>query len=253
MRSMSLSESISIEMQQNSEEQDFEHNEEQQHQVSKKVTIEKVEEGTGKGNGGSNVLTNKKETKLNIALLGLRISAFVLCLKSFAVLAANEQKYKIQGYKLFHVSFDMYKEFKYSLSVSVIAFAYSLLQICDLMKYLITKKHTMDPKLRGYINFAMDQILTYFLMSASSSAATLACYEDKMGKHLFLAIGKCISGFFLPCVCGLCLDLSCLWFIAMQLRAGWYFDEIEKTFGLSSVLDFHEHVSFLEELYFFKV
>ncbi|KAK7266116.1 hypothetical protein RIF29_18756 [Crotalaria pallida] len=209
--SMSLSENISIEMQQNSEEQDFEHEEEQQHPdlvpslsitfdsapytrthmpssptlnedltiiEKKKVTIEKVEEGTGKGNGGSNVLTNKKETKLNIALLGLRISAFVLCLKSFAVLAANKQKYEILGIELFRVSFYKFKEFKYSLSVSVIACAYSLLQICDLAKYLITKKHTMEPKLRGYLNFAMDQILTYLLMSASSSAATLAYYWE---------------------------------------------------------------------------
>ncbi|KAG4395670.1 hypothetical protein GLYMA_19G008800v4 [Glycine max] len=41
---------------------------------------------------------------------------------------------------------------------------------------MITKRHTMDPKLRVYFNFAMDQVLAYLLMSASSSAATTTYY-----------------------------------------------------------------------------
>ncbi|KAG5081939.1 hypothetical protein JHK84_051977 [Glycine max] len=69
-----------------------------------------------------------------------------------------------------------YEEFKYFLSVNIIGFVYSGLQICDIVKYMITKRHTMDPKLRVYFNFAMDQVLAYLLMSASSSAATTTYY-----------------------------------------------------------------------------
>jgi len=47
---------------------------------------------------------------------------------------------------------------RYSLSVNVIGFVYSGVQICDLVKYLITKKHIVEHKLRGYFTFALDQV-----------------------------------------------------------------------------------------------
>ncbi|KAE9590425.1 hypothetical protein Lal_00028079 [Lupinus albus] len=146
------------------------------------VGPEEVEEGTRWGNDECNYfLKNKKEVKVNMVLLGLRVTAFVLCIISFAVLAADKEGVQvIQQYSLP----DSFKEFKYSLSVNAIGFVYSGLQICALIKYFITKKHTLNPLLRGYNNFAMDQIVTYLLMSASSSTATLACnWESIWGEH----------------------------------------------------------------------
>lgn len=53
------------------------------------------------------LLRSKKESKLNKALLGLRIAASVLCLASFSVLTADREK----GWAL--DSFYLYKEFRF--------------------------------------------------------------------------------------------------------------------------------------------
>ncbi|XP_057447462.1 CASP-like protein N24 [Lotus japonicus] len=148
------------------------------------------ETGTEGGDGGggddgsvSGFLMSKKEEKWCRALLGVRISAFVLCLISFTVMAADKvEGVVIESMDLFGNFFSTeepysfrwydYKEFKYSLAVNVIGFVYSGLQICDLVKYLITKKHTLNLRIRGYFSVAMDQGFAYLLMSASSSAAS---------------------------------------------------------------------------------
>ncbi|XP_061348584.1 CASP-like protein N24 [Gastrolobium bilobum] len=159
----------------------------------------KVEEGTdGENNGESDSLMYKKEAKLYKTLLWIRIAAFVLCLKALAVMAAAKQtvlyKYPVKFYYVeIPEAFLWYNyiEFKYSMSVNVMGFVYSGIQICDLVKYLITKKHTVDPKLRCYFNFAMDQVLAYLLISASTSAATrvhdLKTYE---GIYKFIALAN---------------------------------------------------------------
>ncbi|KAF7819595.1 CASP-like protein 4A1 [Senna tora] len=153
------------------------------------VGVNDVEEGTGGGDGGNNrrlrpdanrFLRSKKEGKLNKALLGLRIVAFVFCLASFSVLAADRER----GWAM--DSFYSYKELRCTLSVNVIGSMYSALQVSDLIKYFITKKYILGHPLRGFFNFSMDQILTYLLMSASSSAATRAYdWESNWGKDLF--------------------------------------------------------------------
>lgn len=126
------------------------------------------------------LLRSEKVVSLNKVLLGLRVAGFVFCLASWSVLAADRKK----GWAI--DSFYLYKEFRYSLSVNVIGFVYSAVQICDLVKYLITKKHIVEHKLRGYFTFALDQILTYLLMSASSSAATRAYdWESNWGNDKF--------------------------------------------------------------------
>jgi hypothetical protein len=40
----------------------------------------------------------------------------------------------------------------------VIGFVYSGLQIGYLVKYLITKNHTINPKVQGYFDVAIDQV-----------------------------------------------------------------------------------------------
>ncbi|KAK7293301.1 hypothetical protein RJT34_16164 [Clitoria ternatea] len=126
------------------------------------------------------LVRSKKIATWSKLLLGLRITAFVFCLISFSVLAADRK----QGWAL--DSFYVYKEFRYSLAVNVIGFVYSGLQICDLVMYLNTQRHMVEHQLRGYITFALDQILTYLLMSASSSAATRAYdWESNWGEDKF--------------------------------------------------------------------
>ncbi|KAK7395682.1 hypothetical protein VNO78_16247 [Psophocarpus tetragonolobus] len=126
------------------------------------------------------LVRSKKIATWSKVLLGLRVTAFVFCLASFSVLAADKK----QGWAL--DSFYFYKEFRYSLSVNVIGFVHSGLQICDLVRYLTAGKHLMENQLRGYFTFALDQILTYLLMSASSSAATRAYdWESNWGKDKF--------------------------------------------------------------------
>ncbi|KAI4350701.1 hypothetical protein L6164_005131 [Bauhinia variegata] len=156
------------------------------------VGVGDVEEATGGGSGGggnvkrrlrpdvSNFLRSKKEVNFNKTVLALRMTALVFCLISFSVLAADRK----QGWAL--DSFYAYKEFKYSLSANAIGFLYSLFQVSDLIKYLITRKYIVQHQLRSYLNFSMDQVLTYLLMSASSSAATRAYdWESNWGEDKF--------------------------------------------------------------------
>ncbi|RDX82200.1 CASP-like protein 4A1, partial [Mucuna pruriens] len=148
--------------------------------------VKGVEQATGSAGNRrlrpdvSGLLRSKKFAMWSKLLLGLRITAFVFCLVSLSVLAADKK----QGWAL--DSFYFYKEFRYSLSVNVIGLVYSGLQICELVRYLTTGKHMVEHQLRGYFTFALDQILTYLLMSASSSAATRAYdWESNWGEDKF--------------------------------------------------------------------
>lgn len=150
------------------------------------VGLKDVEQATGSAGNRrlrpdvSGLLRSKKLASWSKLLLGLRISAFVFCMASFSVLAADKKR----GWAL--DSFYLYKEFRYSLSVNVIGFVYSGLQICDLVRYLAAGEHLVEHQLRGYLTFAMDQIVTYLLMSASSSAATRAYdWESNWGADKF--------------------------------------------------------------------
>ncbi|KAM6594306.1 hypothetical protein CsatA_002009 [Cannabis sativa] len=116
---------------------------------------------------------SKKEDMLKSAALGFRVSESILCLISFSVMAAD----KTQGWS--GDSFDRYKEYRYCLSVNVIAFAYALFQTYDLSYHLATGKH----------------ILAYLLMSASSSAATrVDDWQSNWGKDEFTEMASASVG-----------------------------------------------------------
>ncbi|BBH00404.1 Uncharacterised protein family UPF0497 [Prunus dulcis] len=107
---------------------------------------------------------SRRENMVRKALLGFRISGFVFCLISFSVMAAD----KNQGWAL--DSYYRYKEFRYCLAVNVIGFVYSGLQTYDLTYFFTSGKH----------------ILTYLLISASSSAAIRTDdWESNWGKDKF--------------------------------------------------------------------
>lgn len=131
----------------------------------------RVEEGGG-GNGRrsrqslSILRKTEREQMVKKVALGFRIFGFMFCLVSFSVMAAD----KNQGWSL--DSFQRYKEFRYCMSVNVIGFAYSIAQAFDLIHQLATGKSIVLSRLRCYIDFAIDQMVTYLLISASSSAAT---------------------------------------------------------------------------------
>ncbi|VVA17701.1 PREDICTED: CASP [Prunus dulcis] len=123
---------------------------------------------------------SRRENMVRKALLGFRISGFVFCLISFSVMAAD----KNQGWAL--DSYYRYKEFRYCLAVNVIGFVYSGLQTYDLTYFFTSGKHVMQLHLRHYFDFLMDQILTYLLISASSSAAIRTDdWESNWGKDKF--------------------------------------------------------------------
>ncbi|XP_061354110.1 CASP-like protein 4A3 [Gastrolobium bilobum] len=131
------------------------------------------------GGGRGRIVSSSKEMARKAAL-GFRLSEVVLCLISFSVMAAD----KTQGWS--GDSFDRYKEYRYCLSVNVIAFVYAGFQACDLAYQLVKRRHLFNHHLRFHFDFFMDQVLAYLLISSSSSAATrVDDWQSNWGKDEF--------------------------------------------------------------------
>ncbi|GMI68405.1 CASP-like protein 4A1 [Hibiscus trionum] len=148
------------------------------------VELEEQTQKLGSGSGKrlrpdlSILRRTKRDKVIKKALLGFRISGFVFCLVSFSILAAD----KNQGWAL--DSFYRYKEFRFCMAVNVIGFVYSGIQAYDLAYQLASRKPRSH--LRRYIDFALDQILAYLLVSASSSAAVrVDDWQSNWGKDKF--------------------------------------------------------------------
>ncbi|XP_057951415.1 CASP-like protein 4A3 [Malania oleifera] len=167
------------------------------------ATVTKVGPGLGGGGGredgggerrSARTVTailgrSRREIMVRRAALGFRVCEMVLCLISFSVMAAD----KTQGWS--GDSFDRYKEYRYCLSVTVIAFVYSGFQAYDLAYHLITGKHVIRHHLRCHFNFFMDQVLAYLLISASSSAATrVDDWQSNWGKDEFTEMASASVG-----------------------------------------------------------
>uniref|UniRef100_A0A5B7BJ14 CASP-like protein n=1 Tax=Davidia involucrata TaxID=16924 RepID=A0A5B7BJ14_DAVIN len=122
----------------------------------------------------------KRESMVKKAGLGFRVCGMVFCLVSFAVMAADRN----QGWAL--DSFDRYKEFRYCMSVNVIGFVYSGAQAYYMAYHLATGNYVSRHALRYYLDFSLDQIMTYLVISASSSAATrVDDWQSNWGKDEF--------------------------------------------------------------------
>ncbi|KAM7276048.1 hypothetical protein ACFE04_017914 [Oxalis oulophora] len=123
---------------------------------------------------------SRRDEMVNLASLGFRVSEVVLSLISFSVMAAD----RTQGWS--GDSFDRYKEYRYCLTVNVIAFVYSAFQAYDLAYHIVTGKHVINHHLRRQFDFFMDQILAYLLISSSSSAASrVDDWQSNWGKDQF--------------------------------------------------------------------
>ncbi|XP_015689474.2 CASP-like protein 4A3 [Oryza brachyantha] len=103
-------------------------------------------------------------SELRRAELGFRVSAAVFCLVSLSVMAADTTPSWSGD------SFRRYNEYRYTLAASVLAFTYSGFQLVVEVHHFVTGKHIIRDPSRKYFNLAMDQILAYLLLSASSAA-----------------------------------------------------------------------------------
>ncbi|KAB2075676.1 hypothetical protein ES319_A07G238400v1 [Gossypium barbadense] len=91
---------------------------------------------------------------------------------------------KNQGWAL--DSFYRYKEFRFCMAVNVIGFVYSGFQAYDVAFQLTSGKQKPRSDLRFYLDFILDQILAYLLISASSSAAVrVDDWESNWGNDKF--------------------------------------------------------------------
>ncbi|EOA27631.1 hypothetical protein CARUB_v10023779mg [Capsella rubella] len=123
---------------------------------------------------------SRREEVVKFSALGFRLSEVVLALISFSIMAAN----KTQGWS--GDSFDRYKEYRFCLSVNVVAFVYSSFQACDLAYHLVKEKHLISHHLRPLFEFIIDQVLAYLLMSASTAAVTrVGDWVSNWGKDQF--------------------------------------------------------------------
>jgi len=134
-----------------------------------------VAAGTGAGGGGGGVGSKRwligggvpekvRRAELRRAELGFRVSAAVFCLVALSVMAADTTT----GWS--GDSFRRYNEYRYVLAASVVAFTYSGFQLVAEVHYLVTSRHIIQAPWRSYFNLAMDQMLAYLLLSASSAA-----------------------------------------------------------------------------------
>uniref|UniRef100_M4CM44 CASP-like protein n=1 Tax=Brassica campestris TaxID=3711 RepID=M4CM44_BRACM len=94
---------------------------------------------------------SKREEVVKYSALGFRLSEVVLALISFSVMAADKTK----GWS--GDSFDRYREYRFCLSVNVVAFVYSAFQACDLAYHLVREKHFINHHLRPLFEFILDQ------------------------------------------------------------------------------------------------
>uniref|UniRef100_A0A803RBY6 CASP-like protein n=1 Tax=Cannabis sativa TaxID=3483 RepID=A0A803RBY6_CANSA len=122
--------------------------------------------GNGEGKGGGLGSFNRRKLRPDLppvkkrmkhglvkrVLLGFRVCGFVFCLVSFSVMAANRN----QGWAF--DSFYRYKELRYCLGVNILGFAYSGLQLFDLIYFISTEKNLVQHRFRCYFDFFMDQM-----------------------------------------------------------------------------------------------
>ncbi|KAI6682932.1 hypothetical protein NL676_028845 [Syzygium grande] len=141
--------------------------------------------GRGRGRGARTTPVRRVRTprgweRLKRAGLCVRVLEVVLCMISFSVMAADKTK----GWS--GDSYDRYKEYRYCLSVNVIAFVYAGFQASDLAFRLSKGRHVIQHPFQYHFNFFMDQVLAYLLISASSSAATrLDDWKANWGRDKF--------------------------------------------------------------------
>ncbi|XP_077244085.1 CASP-like protein 4A3 [Tasmannia lanceolata] len=138
---------------------------------------------------------SKREAIVGKVALGFRVCGLLFCLVSFSVMAADKNR----GWA--GDSFYIYKAYRYCISATVIGFVYSGFQAYGMAHHFITGEHLIPIPIRYYFDFSMDQILSYLLISASSSAATRTeewvsnWGEDEFTKMAIASVGMSFLAF----------------------------------------------------------
>jgi len=123
----------------------------------------------------------KHLTAVGACSFGFRLAECVLSLISFIVMCANSQS---MGPSFGTFKFTHFQAYKYLVAVNIIVFVYSTLQFIQLL-YTVILGISFIPSilLSTWLTFAFDQLFCYLLLSASTSAATVAnmSYTGEMG------------------------------------------------------------------------
>ncbi|KHN34308.1 CASP-like protein [Glycine soja] len=113
---------------------------------------------------------------------GFLFSEVVPCLILFLVIAAD----KTHGWS--GDSFDRYKEYRYCLSVNVIAFVYAAFQAGDLAYQVVTGRRIINHHLRYHFDFFMDQAsfgVSFDIGCITSAATRVDDWQSNWGKDEF--------------------------------------------------------------------
>jgi len=108
-------------------------------------------------------------------------------------------------------SYSNYTQFRYSEAVNVIGFIYSVFQFVALVELMRRNKHLIPHPKRDLFDFTMDQVLTYLLISSSSSAtARVSDLIDNWGSDPFpsMANGSIAISFLAFAVFAICSLIS---------------------------------------------
>jgi len=155
--------------------------------------IQTVEVGDGEDEPARTTSRFRKTlTAVGASSLGFRLAEMVLSLIAIVVMCSNSQSVPTRGAVFGFLRFNHFQAYRYLVAVNVCVFVYSTLQFVQLA-YTVILGISFIPSIliSTWLTFGCDQIFAYLLMSASTSAATVAVmsHNGEMGIHLCSSYG----------------------------------------------------------------
>ncbi|KAJ9185435.1 hypothetical protein P3X46_005073 [Hevea brasiliensis] len=155
------------------------------------------EAGTGTGTGfGVGAITRrwKREAILERGSLALRGLGLLFSLLAFLIMASN----KHGDWK----NFDRYEEYRYLLAIAILSTLYTGGQVLRHVHELWTGKLTLQRRTSAMVDFFGDQIMSYLLISAASTAVPMTNRMREGADNIFTdssaaAISMTFFAFFL--------------------------------------------------------
>ncbi|KAG0620809.1 hypothetical protein M758_4G246200 [Ceratodon purpureus] len=133
---------------------------------------------------GTKSKLRKYLTAVGACSFGFRLTETVLSLITIVVMCSNSHS---AGAEFGTLKFDHFQAYRYLVAVNVVVFVYSTVQFIQLMVTVILGMSFIPSILIStWMTFGFDQLFSYLLLSASTSAATVAnmSYTGEMGVHL---------------------------------------------------------------------
>ncbi|XP_024374557.1 CASP-like protein UU7 [Physcomitrium patens] len=129
----------------------------------------------------------KHLTPMGACSFGFRLSQIVLSLISIVVMCSNSQRMHTPEVDFGTLKFNHFQAYRYLIAVNVCVIFYSTLQFTQLM-YIVILGISFIPSIviSTWTTYGFDQLFTYLLLSASTSAGTIAniSYNGEMGVSL---------------------------------------------------------------------